>query len=228
MICCKIHVHTEKRHHAWQQGCEFRSRRSESDAFSHGGVAGYRGRSSRVGMECIRFLSAIHDNSTAIFQAQELRGRIIHLDEVLTMSARMAVTTGDPKWERPYRQFEGELDAAIQSAIALVPDTGSTEQTDAANVALIGMEDRAFELVRLGELAAARAILFGEEYARQKAIYAEGMTILGEGSSQRRRIRPFKYNASGCSYRLFSISVVIVLLVIGWIVVIRLLHQWRK
>ena len=69
-----------------------------------------------------------------IFRVQELRGRIVHLDEILTMSARMAVATGDLKWEQRYRSFEGKLDAAIQDAIALVPDAGGgTEQTDAAH-----------------------------------------------------------------------------------------------
>lgn len=33
------------------------------------------------------------------FRIEELRGTIIHLDEVLTMSARMAVATGEQQWE---------------------------------------------------------------------------------------------------------------------------------
>ena len=114
-----------------------------------------------------------------MFQVQELRGRIVHLDEVLTNSARMAVTTGDPQWVQRYRQFEGELNAAIQNAIVLVPDAGGTDYTDAANVALIEMENTAFELIRQGDLEASREILFGDEYDRQKATYAKGMVILG-------------------------------------------------
>ena len=47
---------------------------------------------------------------------QEVRGTILHLDEVLTMSARMAASTGDPRWEKRYRQFEGPLDATIKEA----------------------------------------------------------------------------------------------------------------
>ncbi len=48
---------------------------------------------------------------------QELRGRIIHLDEVLTMSARMCALTGDPSWEARYRRFEPQLDDAIKEAL---------------------------------------------------------------------------------------------------------------
>src|SRR5438093_834754 len=55
---------------------------------------------------------------------QELRGIIIHLDEVLTMSARMAAATGDLSWEQRYRQFEPQLDAAAKEAIQLTAQSG--------------------------------------------------------------------------------------------------------
>src|ERR1039457_626594 len=45
---------------------------------------------------------------------EELRGVIVHLDEVLTMSARMAAATGDSRWEERYHHFEPQLDAAIK------------------------------------------------------------------------------------------------------------------
>ena len=59
---------------------------------------------------------------------EQLRGTIIHLDEVLTMSARMAAATGDLAWEERYRQYEPQLDAAIKEAIATAPHayTGDT------------------------------------------------------------------------------------------------------
>ena len=161
------------------------------------------------------------------FQVQELRGRIVHLDEVLTMSARMAVATGDLKWEQRYRRFEGKLDAAIQDAIALVPDAGGgTEQTDAANVALIEMENSAFGLAREGELEASREILFGDEYARQKAIYAGGMEILG-GELASSADTALQAQRKRMLVQLFSIAVVILILVVGWLVVFRILRHWR-
>src|SRR5688572_6521338 len=40
-------------------------------------------------------------------------GRILLLDEVLTMSAKMAAATGDEKYERRYHQFGPELDRLI-------------------------------------------------------------------------------------------------------------------
>ncbi|MGB5440673.1 MAG: histidine kinase dimerization/phospho-acceptor domain-containing protein, partial [Gammaproteobacteria bacterium] len=162
-----------------------------------------------------------------MFRVQELRGQIVHLDEVLTMSARMAVTTGDPQWEQRYRQFEGELDAVIQHALALVPDADGMDQTNAANVALVEMENTAFELVRQGDLEASREVLFGDEYTRQKAIYAEGMVILGsELASSADRV--LQAQRKRTLIQIFSIAAVIPVLVVGWLVVIRVVNRWRN
>ena len=50
---------------------------------------------------------------TRHFRLLELSGEIIYLDEVLTMSAHMAVSTFEPEWEIRYRNFEPQLDSAI-------------------------------------------------------------------------------------------------------------------
>src|SRR5438552_9757777 len=47
---------------------------------------------------------------------EELRGIIVDLDEILTMSARLAAATGNLRWEERYRRFEPQLDAAIKEA----------------------------------------------------------------------------------------------------------------
>jgi len=86
-------------------------------------------------------------------KAHELRGTIAHLDEVLTMSARMAAVTGDRMWEDRYRRFEPALDAAIKDAARLAPrgnGGAAALVTDQANVKLVAMEQRAFDLVRQG------------------------------------------------------------------------------
>ena len=91
----------------------------------------------------------------------ELHGTIMHLDEILTMSARMTVATGDLRWEQRYRRFEPALNMAIKEAIALAPNAYESEavaETDAANIALVAMENRAFGLVREGRMDKAKAI----------------------------------------------------------------------
>jgi serine phosphatase RsbU (regulator of sigma subunit) len=111
------------------------------------------------------------------FQLQNLSGKIIHLDEVLTMSARMAASTGDLQWEQRYKQFEPELDTAIKQTIKLAPEIQSVNasETDAANIKLVQMEQQAFELVRQGKSKEAFNLLTSQNYNIQKQIYANGI-----------------------------------------------------
>ncbi len=125
---------------------------------------------------------------TQDFRLQELNGIITHLDEVLTMSARMAVATGDLQWEERYRRFEPHLNTAIKEAARLAPETFMSKaaaQTDAANVKLVAMENRAFDLVRQGNHKVAAGLLYGEEYEEQKRIYAKGMQQIALAMQER-------------------------------------------
>ena len=109
-----------------------------------------------------------------VWRTEELQGSVIHLDEVLTMSARMAATTGEQQWETRYRRFEPELDKALREIQKLAPSEALV-QVVAANLRLIEMENRAFTLVRENKTAEARAILFSQQYEIQKQIYTQGM-----------------------------------------------------
>ena len=112
-------------------------------------------------------------------RVSELRGTIIHLDEVLTDSARMAAITGDPQWEERYLSSEPQLDQAIKEVMRLgqsLPGSEAIAETDAANIKLVDLEHRSLALVREGRPGDAGTILFSEEYATQKRIYADGVT----------------------------------------------------
>jgi signal transduction histidine kinase/ActR/RegA family two-component response regulator len=142
----------------------------------------------------------LHVQHARQLHVAELTGAIRHLDEVLTMSARMAAATGDLKWEERYHAHEPLLDAAIKELIALSPVAFETElgrETDQANQKLVAMEVRSFELVHAGNLIGARDQLFSGEYEAQKAVYARGMaeaektlraTIAGETHAMTRRL----------------------------------------
>ncbi|HVN75082.1 MAG TPA: ATP-binding protein [Thermoanaerobaculaceae bacterium] len=127
------------------------------------------------------------------FQARELRlqeasGVIRQLDEVLTMSALQAASTGDTAWEDRYRRFEPVLDAAIKNAERLAPEafeSRAAELTDAANARLVVMEHRAFDLVREGRRDEATSLLSSAEYRNQKRIYAEGIRQVASAIEQR-------------------------------------------
>jgi len=126
-------------------------------------------------------VARIEEVTGRALRVEELRGTIVRLDEVLTMSARMAAATGDPQWEARYRIFDPQLTAAITEAQSLAPSAASKNvvaQTDAANTALVQMENHVFDLVRQRRFDKARSTLLSGEYVRQKSIYAAGMDTL--------------------------------------------------
>jgi two-component sensor histidine kinase/HPt (histidine-containing phosphotransfer) domain-containing protein len=105
-------------------------------------------------------------------------GRIMTLDEVLTMSARMAAAAHEPSYEARYNANVEELDRTIKATLGLVDDAEVTRfvsATDAANLRLVDMETRSFELDKKGQYAEALALLNGDAYRADKAVYADGM-----------------------------------------------------
>ena len=161
---------------------------------------------------------------TKNFTLQDLSGQIVYLDEVLTMSARMAASTGDIAWEERYLNNVPPLDKAIGEVLELAPEyQENASQTDQANAKLIEMEERAFELVRQGQLEEALNLLLGEEYSRQKAIYSQGIeqTLTNIKESVDNQVQAYGRQLSrsailaGISFPILIISWAIVLYLIG-------------
>ncbi|WP_013322116.1 methyl-accepting chemotaxis protein [Gloeothece verrucosa] len=116
------------------------------------------------------------DNIAKQFKLETLSGEIARLDEVLTMSARMAASTGDTQWENRYRKNEPILDQTITNIEKLAPDfADETEKTKDANDKLVKLENQAFDSVRLGQQKLALSLLMGSEYEIQKNIYSKGL-----------------------------------------------------
>ena len=142
-----------------------------------------------VGFTVLALFCMVWNAVTSIQQVEHLERRyqrieliqetIVYLDEVLTMSARMAAATGNSQWEARYRKFEPEFADTIQEALTLSWEWGAkeaVERMEAASSALVEMENRAFDLVHHGRLDAARAIVASEEYDRQKGMFSTGIT----------------------------------------------------
>lgn len=167
-----------------------------------------------------RFAQSAQQN----LRVQELRGRIIHLDELLTMSARMSALTGDPRWEARYREFEPQLGQSIKEVLKYPLGVRTSRQTDEANEALVQMEDRSFELTRQGKPDQAKALLLSDDYAAKKSTYADGMNRLGRdlGEAADAAVR--------AEHRRILIQLgvgaaIIAALVGGWFMVVRVARQ---
>jgi len=163
-------------------------------------------------------------------ELQAQAGIIIHLDEVLTMSARMAVATGDLQWEQRYRQFEPQLDQAIKRAIALAPDIYEGEgakATDSANMRLVAMENKAFDLVRQGKSTEALRILFSADYETDKRIYAEGIQRSTQAIQQRSQANIENFRNTLLLATTLAVVSLLTLIPI-WLVVIKVLQNYLR
>lgn len=164
---------------------------------------------------------------TPEFQLQRLSDEIIYLDEVLTMSAKMASSTGDLQWENRYRTFEPKLDAVIKQTIAIAPETYASHaiQTDKANIKLVAMENEAFNLIRQGKSQKALAILSSAEYEQQKRIYSEGMQLTSTALQSRVKSNLEFYGSTLSRSSLFSLLSLLILIV-AWITILGLVYQY--
>ncbi len=108
---------------------------------------------------------------------QQLSGRILYLDEVLTSSALLASATGDSQWHKRYDDHVKELDAALQDAVRLAPGAERPlADVEAANAELVTAETSAFESVQLGQAPEAWKLLNSTEYHAAKLRYSDALT----------------------------------------------------
>jgi methyl-accepting chemotaxis protein PixJ len=103
---------------------------------------------------------------------QDLSDRLTYLDEVLTMSAQMFVSTGQPMWEERYKAHAPKIDKVLAELTQAAPPS---TKIDAANKKLLELEDKAFKLAKQSNLTAASAVLLSPEYQQNKQIYAAGV-----------------------------------------------------
>jgi len=171
----------------------------------------------------------VQDTNTRIIGLERARGDIIHLDEVLTMSASMAAATGEVEWIDRYWSFEPKLDAAIKQAIDIAqqPDIADAiRETDVANVELVKMENQAFALVRVRKLEEARAILSGASYSVQKQLYAGGMKKLLQGLRAEREATVESQRTATLG-SILVMGAVAAVIIVAWLIVLGRVREWR-
>lgn len=119
---------------------------------------------------------------------QKLAGSVAHFNELLTMYARLAAATGDPKWEKNYQAVEPQLDNALLGIAVEARaeyDKNYVSQTKRAYTKLLEMESVAFALVQQGRQKQAVDVLFSQEYNKQKALYSNGIRQMTEAVQTR-------------------------------------------
>jgi signal transduction histidine kinase len=156
-------------------------------------------------------------------QIEIIRNDIMHFDEVLTMSARMAAATGDIKWEERYQEYEPKLTSAIQKAISVSPEIyrKETDRSNLRKIKLLDMEHKAFELIRHGQGRAAMDILFGKEYEVQENRYTNAIerlnTLLKQQMQAALAVEHSKEYLAQVSF-----ITVLCLLLLSWLIILRI------
>jgi hypothetical protein len=158
----------------------------------------------------------------------ELRGRILQLDEVLTMSARMMAATGDPAWERRYNEFDPQLAAAIDEICELARGAGfppMAVETREANERLVALERQSFRWVAENRRADALRLLSSPDYEQQKVVYSNGMLQLSAGLQ-----RALDERLAGAHRRTtVSVSLAALLLAaIAWMIIVLARRSTRR
>ncbi|NJO93567.1 MAG: methyl-accepting chemotaxis protein, partial [Hydrococcus sp. RM1_1_31] len=159
---------------------------------------------------------------------KELSDRTIYLDEVLTMSAYMATSSGDLQWVKRYQQYEPELTEVIDEVIRLSPEAQANfDKTKVANDKLVEYETRSFELLRQGKKQEANQLLFGKDYAANKKIYAQNVQktlapIRARVNTQLQSYRQRLYWSVGLAGAIF------IFLLLVWLIIIYSIKTYTR
>ncbi|MCY7336997.1 MAG: methyl-accepting chemotaxis protein [Chamaesiphon sp.] len=113
-------------------------------------------------------------------ELQKISSDLLYQDEVLTMSARMSASTGEPQWRNRYKKLAAENDITIKKFLNSISTElrADASKTNISSDKLLAMEDKSFKLVEQGKQQEAAAILNGAEYAAQKKIYGDGSNLV--------------------------------------------------
>jgi diguanylate cyclase (GGDEF)-like protein len=105
--------------------------------------------------------------------------QVRYYDELLTMSVRLAATSDDSTYRDRYEVAAPKLEEVLRDALRLVDSDAARaalERTDAANTALVALEESGFERLAAGDRAGAYALVTSARYGKLKADYWNGMT----------------------------------------------------
>lgn len=166
----------------------------------------------------------------AINRAIELRGHILLLGEVLTMSARMHALTDDDQWEIRYGQYEPQLTQYLQELRVIVSKKEQEQRlekkTEAANTQLVLMERNSFQLVHQGKSHEAKELLLSPGYEEQKIIFTASMNQLFDLLQQ--QMTDELYNKGiEANVRMDFILIIFISLIFIGVLFFMAFHRWK-
>jgi methyl-accepting chemotaxis protein len=129
-----------------------------------------------VAVERYKFEQNIVTLSSNRVSAEKYIGVSIYLDELLTMSARMASVTAEPRWTTRYNDNLAKFDVATDILMSLAPIEIGKKYKDGTTVSaakVAAMETDAFERIAKGDKIGAQAIFDSENYIEQHDVFVK-------------------------------------------------------
>jgi diguanylate cyclase (GGDEF)-like protein len=109
--------------------------------------------------------------------------KIRYYDELMTMSVRLAASSGDTSYVKRYREAVPKLDRLIRDSLSVAPDAAASRAvhaTDGASRALTELEEESFRRLFTGDRAGAYTVVTSTRYAKLKSEYHQGMDVAFE------------------------------------------------
>ena len=162
-------------------------------------------------------------------QVEKLRGDIIHYNEVMTMSARMAATTSDLKWVNRYISYEPQLTNIIKRTIELSPEIyrHEADRNNISKITLFDMEHKALDLIRQGDNKAAMEIMFSDAYEAQGKKYVQAVERLS-AFLKKQMEAALDVEKSKEDLARVSLMSVLIMLLLSWLVILRITRRFQE
>ena len=162
-----------------------------------------------------------------VYDIEKVNREIMYFGRFADSSIHSGTATGDPQWAAQRQRHEMHLDNAIETLRGLISgqiDVHIIDRMESSEAPLDALEDQIFSLVAQGQTGAARAILWGNEYRRQRDTHYRALDTLYE------QIEATVANLRGQAetqvfFRNTVLSTVVVMLVVGWGVLIQKLRR---
>ena len=171
----------------------------------------------------------IKDLKEQYSQITQLKVEFIHIDEVLSSSARMAAATSDTKWDQRYHTFELKFSGILQQATMLDPKIYRKEidRTNPKMNFLSQMEHKAFDLIHQGHSDEALSMLLSVLYEKQKTQYVRSIQQLNEFLEKQTEATLVVQGRKIDLSRVFLMTVLILLL-LSWLIILRATRHYQE
>lgn len=127
-----------------------------------------------ISLFSLKYIQQSQEEFHNIQQISILTEKIKYLDEVLSMSARMATIEKNKYWINRYNSSAEQLDKIMNKAIHLIPRLEKElKKIDATNQKLNEMEKESFELIKNDFYLQAQEVLLSKNYFKYKQEYQD-------------------------------------------------------